>query len=185
MSDDLITLQEAAELIGKNLRTIQRHIKAGKLTRHLRDEKSYVSRDEVEKKFGKISKGFEEKPKPQATPETQETKSPPERLNYEIKWVEEIQKHAETREELGIWKGRAEAYQAFSARLLGDGKMPEIQPETKKNDIAVPEVPISSSKNNSIMSPLLLYIIMAILFLALVFVIIIFVIIYRNRIGLF
>lgn len=181
MSDDLITLQEAAELTGKNLRTIQRHIKAGKLTRHLRDEKSYVSRDEVEKKFGKISKGFEEKPKPQATPETQETKSPPERLNYEIKWVDEIQKHAETREELGIWKGRAEAYQAFASRLLGDGKMPEIKPEIKKDDLVAPHVsePLSSKKNSTL-SPLLLYIIMAILFLALVLVIII----YRIKLGL-
>ena len=100
--------------------------------------------------------------------------------DYQKKWTDEIQKHAQTREQLGEWRGRAEAYQAFSARLLGDGKMPEIQPETKKEDIVAPEVSMSSSKNNSTISPLLLYIIMAILFLALILVIII----YRIRLGL-
>ena len=136
--EDLITLQEAATLIGKNLRTIQRHIKNGKLTRHEKDGKNFINRTELEQKLsarggsafggGKISKKSEEKPsseteasKPQTAADAHESKSPPERLNYEEKWIDEIQKHAQTREELGIWKGRAEAYQAFASRLLGTG----------------------------------------------------------------
>lgn len=196
MSQDMIALAEAAKLLGKNLRTIQRHIKAGTLTRHYRDGKNFVSRIELESKFKLIG----QKPKPVAdTPTIKESKTfptptptkttddfwPKEAQEYQKKWTDEIQKHAQTKEQLGEWRGRAEAYQAFASRLLGDGKMPEIKPETKKDEIVAPEVPISSSKNNSAISPLLLYIIMTILFLALVFVIIIFVIIYRNRMGLF
>jgi len=118
MSSDLISLQEAAELIGKNLRTIQRHIKAGKLARHDKDGKSYVSRDELTKEFGIKNQS----PKiPAGESSKQTTEKVQKELNYEAKWIEEIQKHAETREELGIWKGRAEAYQAFASRLLGNG----------------------------------------------------------------
>ena len=117
MSSDLISLQEAAELIGKNLRTIQRHIKAGKLARHDKDGKSFVSRDEVAKKFGIKNQS----PKIPVGELPNQTERVHKELDYEGKWIEEIQKHAETREELGIWKGRAEAYQAFASRLLGNG----------------------------------------------------------------
>lgn len=118
--NDLITLQEAAALIGKNLRTIQRYIKNGELRKYEKEGKNFVSRQEIEQKFGKFSKKVEQKP-PQPEPKTKEKESSPERLNYEVRWIDEIQKHAQTREELGIWKGRAEAYQAFASRLLGTG----------------------------------------------------------------
>ena len=51
MSQDLISLQESAALIGKNLRTIQRYIKAGRLTAHFENGKNFISRSELEKKF--------------------------------------------------------------------------------------------------------------------------------------
>jgi len=118
--NDLITFQEAATILGKNLRTIQRYIKVGTLTRHDKDGKSCVSRDEVEKKFG-IKNQSPKKPAGELPKQT--TKRAQEEISYEVKWIEEVQKHAETREELGVWKGRAEAYQAFAARLLGNGNI--------------------------------------------------------------
>jgi len=154
--DDLISLNEAAALIGKNLRTIQRHIKKGKLTRHEKDGKSFVSRKELEQKFDKFPKRNKEKPKSQKVAvesQTQETKSKPQGFNYEGKWIDEVQKHAETREELGQWKGRAEAYQNFAARLLGNGT-------NKKDDI------VSPVKNY------LLYIIIGVLIIFLLFLIV-------------
>ena len=137
MSDDLISLVEAATLVGKNLRTIQRHIKAGKLARHDKDGKSYVSRDEIEKKFG-IKNQSPKIPVGELPKETVE--KPQKELNYETKWIEEVQKHAETREELGVWKGRAEAYQAFASRLLGNGNVESVdremaQSENKKSPV--------------------------------------------------
>jgi len=143
MSQDLISLSEAAELIGKNLRTIQRHIKSGKLTRHDRDGKSYVSRGEVEEKFGKISSIKEKKVVAEKEPVIEQAKvtSKEEKgSDYQAKWIEEVQKHAETREELGVWKGRAEAYQAFASRLLGNGNVESVdremaQSENKKSPV--------------------------------------------------
>jgi len=162
MSDELITLPEAATLVGKNLRTIQRYLENGVLTRHEKDGKNFISRSQIEQKFsarggsafggGKFSKRFEEKPKPQ-------TKSPPHGLNYEEKWIEEIQKHAQTREELGEWKGRAEAYQSFAARLLGNG--------SQKDDLVASEIK-RSSKINFPLSPVVFYLIIGLLILGLV-----------------
>lgn len=122
MSQELITLHEAAELIGKNLRTIQRYIKTGKLTRFDKDGKSFVDKQEVEGKIG-IVPPKKEDVKPSSPPKS----AAPGSVDYQTKWVQEIQNHAQTREELGVWKGRAEAYQAFAARLLGNGQVPDIE----------------------------------------------------------
>jgi len=172
MSPDLISLTEAAELIGKNLRTIQRYIKTGVLTRQHRDGKNFISRSELEQKFGKVTKKPEEKPsgeaeasKPQAAAEV--PKSPPERRNYEEKWTEEVQKHAQTREELGVWKGRAEAYQAFASRLLGSGEKIDLDsnhPESMRDKKDEPIVNRLPQMPNS----LIYYIAFAVLFVILI-----------------
>lgn len=125
MSQDLILLNDAATLVGKNLRTIQRYIKNGQLSRHQKDGTSFVSRQELENKFS-----IKDTPVPPPMPpipirkKTTETVLPAKTkvLDFQVKWVEEIEKHAQTREELGVWKGRAEAYQQFASRLLGNGK---------------------------------------------------------------
>ncbi len=140
MSSDLITLNEAAELIGKNLRTIQRHVKSGKLKKHDVAGKSFISRAELVKKIGvSINTVAEKEAKPAKKPQkgSQEFRQE-ETADYQKKWAEELQKHAQTREELGVWKGRAEAYQAFSARLLGNGQVPDAQnlnSQTKPNPV--------------------------------------------------
>ena len=167
--NDLISLNEAAELIGKNLRTIQRYIKDGKLSRHDENEKSFVSKKEVEEKFGVLKAEKAEIKKESATEKENHVAPPPvqkpkyrpaeestwqkEFKEYQQKWIDEVKAHAETKESLGEWKGRAEAYQAFAARLLGDGQPPEI----KKSDTIV-----SPIKNY------LLYIVIGVLFIALV-----------------
>lgn len=139
--DDLISLSEAATLVGKNLRTIQRRIKAGQLTRHDIEGKSFVSRGEVENKFRiknqPLKKLAGEPPKKSAEISKNE-------LDYAEKWIEEIQKHAETREELGIWKGRAEAYQSFAARLLGNGHIENIAKEAVASENKKPIDPSTS-----------------------------------------
>ena len=177
--DDL-TFQEAATLIGKNLRTIQRHIKNGKLSRHpshAKDGKNFISRSELEQKFGKVSKKPEEKPsgeaeasKPQAAAEDQVPKSPPERQNYEEKWINEIQKHAQTREELGVWKGRAEAYQAFASRLLGSGEKIDLDqnhPESMRNNAYKKDEPVVN-RSPQMPNSLIYYIAFAVLFVILI-----------------
>jgi len=135
MSSDLISLNEAAELIGKNLRTIQRHIKNGKLTRHQKDDKSFVSRREIESKFNIIATKPRESVVSERTEDATTTRQGQPVEDYQKKWVEEIQNHAETREELGVWKGRAEAYQAFASRLLGNGNIDSIEKEVATSEV--------------------------------------------------
>ncbi len=122
LADDLISLNEAASLIGKNLRTIQRYLKSGRLTHHEQGDKNFISKKELEAKFNVTT----EKPKETATqttsPRPQKTFVAQGDSYWQKKWGEEIEKHAHTREELGQWKGRAEAYQAFATRLLGNGE---------------------------------------------------------------
>ena len=139
MSQDLIPLTEAAALIGKNLRTIQRYNKAGTLMSHAKDGRSFISCQELESKYSiKETTARPPAPPPPVRKETTKTVPPVKTkvLDYQTKWVEEIQKHAQTREELGTWKGRAEAYQNFASRLLGNGKTPDLKnaPETKKEE---------------------------------------------------
>lgn len=169
MSQDLITLQEAADLIGKNLRTIQRYIKTGKLTRHDKDGKTYVSRDEVKKKFNFVT--------PSNVDEIDlQKKASPSSANdndFQIKWIEEIEKHAQTREELGAWKGRAEAYQSFASRLLSNGNSSEnahdpSTPEMNKNTAPT----VSERVPSPAIKPVVFYLIIGLfglLFLLLIF----------------
>ena len=154
MPDDLISLTEAATLVAKNLRTIQRYIKMGKMTRHQKDGKSFISRRELENKF----KIMATKPQESVASEKAEDATKPPQVkpadDYQNKWVEEIQKHAQTREELGVWKGRAEAYQAFASRLLGpkgapfggNGNIENVDPSTPPENTSSMELGTSRDK---------------------------------------
>jgi len=144
MPDDLISLTEAATLVAKNLRTIQRYIKMGKLTRHQKDGKSFISRRELENKFkimatkpqeSVASEKAEDATKPRQETVSRDKPELTEAQQYQTKWMEEVEKHAETREELGIWKGRAEAYQAFASRLLGNGNVESVDREMAQSEI--------------------------------------------------
>lgn len=122
MPDDLIPLDDAAELIGKNLRTIQRYLQSGRLKRYEKDDKNFVSRRELETNFPSTTKSAKETTNQTTTPRPQKPSVASGDNYWQKKWSDEIEKHAQTREELGQWKGRAEAYQAFAARLLGNGE---------------------------------------------------------------
>src|SRR3990167_8418116 len=91
MDNDLISLGEAATFVGKNLRTIQRLIKAGKLTRHEKDGKNFISRKELERKFSIKAKN-ETPPSP-----IQEPTMPKPTKAYqpvsEISWQEEAKEY--------------------------------------------------------------------------------------------
>ena len=155
MDNDLISLGEAATFVGKNLRTIQRLIKAGKLTRQQKDGKNFVSRKELESKFNITA----------TKPQESVVRQAPRVEDYQKKWTDEIQKHAQTREELGVWKGRAEAYQAFAGRLLGEGK------SIKKDDIVVktePENDNSPPLTKSSFSYYLIFAILGLIFILLI-----------------
>jgi len=174
MSDELVTLQEAAELIGKNLRTIQRYIKAGKLRRHQKDGKNFVSRSELETKFKMSATKPPESVASEKIADASESRQIPKVEDYQKKWIEEIQKHAQTREELGIWKGRAEAYQAFASRLLGTGAgggnapvdlEPKVDLEPNPSEIKKGEPMVRSPQ---ISYSLIYYIAFAVLFVILI-----------------
>lgn len=171
---DLISLTEAAAHIGKNLRTIQRYLKAGTLTAHPKDGKNFISRTELESKFS-----VKNQPSPPKS-ETIKPPSPPkvatqdswqgEAHEYQKKWIDEVQKHAQTREELGQWKGRAEAYQAFASRLLGTGPngvnekidLEQNPPEIKKEPL------VNVNRSPQMSYSLIYYIAFAVLFVILI-----------------
>ncbi len=135
MSQNLISLGEAASLLGKNIRTIQRYIKTGTLKCYQRNSKNYVNRKELETKFNiattlkedvvEIKEEIEKSPKINDNT----TFWQKEAREFQNKWTQEIKNHAQTREHLGEWKGRAEAYQSFASKLLTDGS------SGNKNDI--------------------------------------------------
>ncbi len=172
--DDLITLTDAATLVGKNLRTIQRYIQNGQLTRHKKDGKNFVSHKELESKFNVKTTKSPESVVTQKTEDATKTRQEPSVNDYQKKWVEEIQKHAETREELGIWKGRAEAYQAFASRLLGTGPngvnekigLEQNPPESMRNKKDEPIINVNRSPQMPY--SLIYYIAFAVLFVILI-----------------
>ncbi len=125
--NDLISLGEAAGIIGKNIRTIQRYIKSGTLKSYIRRGKNFVSKRELENKFNIATTSKEDVV--DIKEEIKKSYQIPGSANFwqneaqefQNKWTQEIKNHAQTREYLGEWKGRAEAYQAFASKLLTDG----------------------------------------------------------------
>ena len=133
--NDLISLGEAAGIIGKNIRTIQRYIKSGTLKSYIRRGKNFVSKRELENKFNIATTSKEDVV--DIKEEIKKSYQIPGSANFwqteaqefQNKWTQEIKNHAQTREHLGEWKGRAEAYQSFASKLLTDGS------SGNKNDI--------------------------------------------------
>lgn len=164
MPEDLISFNEAATLIGKNLRTIQRYIKNGRLNRYQKDDKNFISRQELENKFTIMATRTA---KSVATQKEEDATSSSATGDFQKKWIDEVEKHAQTREELGIWKGRAEAYQTFASRLLSSGEKIDLEqnpsPEIKKDE------PIANNDRSPQMTnSLIYYIAFAVLFVILI-----------------
>jgi len=140
MSQELITLQEAADLIGKNLRTIQRYIKTGKLTRQIKDGHNFIDVNELKSKFETIETQTPRPPeKESSSSDTKGVMDWVQRADtYRDKWENEVQAHAKTREELGVWRGRAESYQNFASRLLNSGAAEQTRSEETTAPKSVP-----------------------------------------------
>lgn len=142
---DHIQLDAAAALVGKSEVTLRRLIKAGKIP--VKKEKTLtgfiylVNPDDVTAYYqGKGADGADideapEMPEP-AAPQAAASNTPMRRLAvageaggateywqkraeiYEERYHGEMQKHSQTREELGVWRGRAEHAQAMLMKML-------------------------------------------------------------------
>lgn len=136
---DLIQLDAAAALVGKSEVTLRRLIKAGKIPVH--KEKTLtgfmylVNPAQVKAYYqGKGADLPEETDEPAEQPA--QSKVSGRRLavagesgnemeywqkraeTYEERYHGELQKHSQTREELGVWRGRAEHAQAMLMKML-------------------------------------------------------------------
>lgn len=135
---ELVQLDKAASQVGKSEVTLRRLIKAEKIP--FQKEKTLtgfiylVDPNEV-RKFYKMKP--EDAPAPASkTKEPVAPQSPPVRIAiagesgnvneywqkkselYEDRYHQELAKHSNTREELGVWRGRAEQTQAMLMKLL-------------------------------------------------------------------
>ena len=177
---DLISLQQAAKLIGKNLRTIQRYLKTGKISYHQENGKNLVSRKEIEEKILKRSSksNVELAELQEKKPEIDNTKDEllksvqensfwqKEAVKYQNHWINEIREHAGTREQLGHWKGRVEAYQSFAPRLLSNG---QEQTKSKNKFYSLLKTPLANYRIATVNS-IIIYLLIGIIFLIFVFV---------------
>lgn len=176
MTQTLVTLPQAANLIGKNLRTIQRYISNGKLTPHLKDGRNFIDREELSNKFQIRAETIMTGASNAAAPDQSRadvnrgTPNLAEANHYRDKWENEIQAHAKTREELGVWRGRAESYQNFATKLLasGDKNVSEASNHEKTpngpNRDFWPQEPASQDNKDSI-KPVIGYIVLTIVFI--------------------
>lgn len=142
---DHIQLDAAAALVGKSEVTLRRLIKAGKIP--VKKEKTLtgfiylVNPDDVAAYYqgkGADTADFDDAadtPEP-AAPQPTASNTPMRRLAvagesggaseywqkraeiYEERYHGEMQKHSQTREELGVWRGRAEHAQAMLMKML-------------------------------------------------------------------
>lgn len=161
---DPIQLDAAAALVGKSEVTLRRLIKAGKIP--VTKEKTLtgfiylVNPDDVTAYYqGKGADGDDipeaPEPVPQATPVGN---VPVRRLAvagesgnaaeywqkraevYEERYHGEMQKHSATREELGVWRGRAEHAQAMLMKMLPS----PTEVTTEKRTEQTPEPPVKN-----------------------------------------
>ena len=151
---DLMQLDKAAALVGKSEVTLRRLIKAGKIP--FQKEKTLtgfiyrVDPDQVRAYYH--LKGGGTAPAPEETDEKPDRPSrsympksaDPVRIAiedegghaaeywqkrsdlYEDRYHQEVQKHAQTREELGMWRGRAEQAQAMVIKMLPPPETPAV-----------------------------------------------------------
>lgn len=174
---NLITLPQAANLIGKNLRTIQRYISSGKLTPRIVDGRNLVDKAEVMSKFHisneirktSLAENNAQTTEPPRTNDINATDNFIGDSHYRDKWESEMKDHAKTREELGVWRGRAESYQNFASKLLaaGDNSVSEVSNNEKPQTTPVrdfwPQEPVR--QDNGSLKPVLGYIVLAIVFI--------------------
>jgi hypothetical protein len=166
---DLVQLDVAAALVGKSEVTLRRLIKAGKVPVH--KEKTltgfiylidpaklqayYESRGEV------VFESMEEAPTEPVSKDSgarrlavagenggEVTYWQKRAETYEERYHAELQKHASAREELGIWRGRAEHAQAMLMKLLPP--VPEVLMNTS---VEVPEKDAKPLKRRDDTSP--------------------------------
>jgi hypothetical protein len=179
---DPIQLDAAAALVGKSEVTLRRLIKGGKIPFHKERTPTgfiyQVDPDVVLAYYNKreadlfIAGAFEE-----ASPATEEVVTPRVRVavasdsgdpkeywqkraeSYEDRFHHEVKNHAQTREDLGVWRGRAEQAQSMIVKLLpapGEVRVEQADP-------LVPASQVKRTESSTLVAVLSTIIVLALL----------------------
>jgi len=155
---DPIQLDAAAALVGKSEVTLRRLIKAGKIAFHKEKTPTgfiyqvdpevvlayYNKRESDISAASQAVEDIESAPKGAPVPMPAESAVSPAYWQkraeiYEERFNHEVQNHSQTREELGVWRGRAAQAQDMIVKLLPAPGEVQVQTEetAKKNDSPV------------------------------------------------